>query len=143
MLKPNFKNIVLFFFIKYLLFYIFMMFRNNDYSLVQLNNLKSAVDVFYYLWIFLFLPVLSTILFAVPMYYIFKAKNAVLFSLLVGIIFVAEYFLYTYFASQANLMNGIYNEIISISLLIFLFFKTISSIFKPNYGQAGSSNVVR
>jgi hypothetical protein len=119
------------------------MFKNNDYSLVQLNNLKSAVDVFYYLWIFLFLPVLSMILFAVPMYYIFKAKNALFFSLLVGIILVAEYFLYTYFASQANLMNGIYNEIISVSLLIFLFFKTISSIFKSNYGEAGSSNVVR
>ncbi len=129
MLRPAFKNIVLFFFVKYLLFYILLMFKNNDYSLIQIGSLKNSQDVFYYLWIFLFLPIVSIILFSAPIYFAFKVKSWIYFTILTSVVLIAEYFLYTYFASQADLTNGVYNGIISLLLLFLFFFKHISLIF--------------
>ena len=130
MLKPKLINIVFYFFIKYILFYVFMMFRNNDFTFIQIKDLRNGEDWFLYLWMFLFLPVLCSFLFAAPIYYIFKVKSIVYFILLIGLVFTAEYFLYTYFASQLDLMNGVYNEIISLLLWLIFFFKSISLIYK-------------
>lgn len=129
MLKATFKNILVYIFIKYVLFYIFLMFKNNDFSLLKLNTLKTGQDWFYYLWMFLFLPVISMVLFSAPLYFTFKVKNAIYFIVFVSIILIAEYFLYTYFASQANLLNGVYNGIISLLLLLLFFSKQISLKF--------------
>ena len=130
MLRPIFRNILLFFFVKYLLFYILLMFKNNDYSLIQLSNLKNFQDVFYYLWIFLFLPVICIILFSAPVYFLFKLKGKVYFMLLMVAFLVAEYFVYVYFTSNKHPdINGIYNEIISLLLLLLFFFKNINLIF--------------
>jgi Na+/H+ antiporter NhaC len=129
MLKHNFKNIILFFFLKYLLLYIFLMFKNNDYTLIELNSLRNGEDIFYYLWLFLFLPVVCSILFSAPIYFTFKARNGFVFMLLLCAILVVEYFLYTYYASQTDLMNGVYNAVISLLLLLLLFFSRINSLF--------------
>lgn len=130
MFRPRLINIIFYFFIKYIVFYIFMMFRNNDFTLIEVTNLKTGSDWFFYLWMFLFLPILSSFLFAVPIYYILKTKRITYFLLVIGFIIIAEYFLYTYFASQLDLMNGVYNEIISLILLLVFFFKPIILIFK-------------
>ncbi len=130
MLKPKLINIVFYFFIKYILFYVFMMFRNKDFTFIQIKDLRNGEDLFLYLWMFLFLPVLCSFLFAAPIYYIFKVKSIIYFILLIGLVFTAEYFLYTHFASQLDLMNGVYNGIISLLLLLIFFFKPISLIFK-------------
>ena len=127
MLKPTFINVLLFIFAKYLVFYILLMFKNNDYSLIQIGNLKNAQDVFYYFWIFLFLPVTNIILFSVPIYFILRVKRIAYFILLLVVVLVAEYFFYTYFASQTNLMNGVYNGIIGLLLLYLFFFKHIEA----------------
>lgn len=133
MLKPKLINIVFYFFIKYILFYVFMMFRNHDFTFIQIRDLRNGADWFLYLWMFLFLPVLCSFLFVAPLYYIFKVKSIVYFILLTGLVFTAEYFLYTYFASQLDLMNGVYNGILSLLLLFVFFFKPISLIFTNGY----------
>ena len=125
MLKPKFVNVLLFIFVKYLLFYIFLMFKNNDYSLVQIGALKNSEDIFFYFWIFLFLPVTNIFLFSVPIYFVLRVKKVIYFMLLLSIVLIAEYLLYTYFASQTNLMNGVYNGIISLLLLYLFFFQHI------------------
>jgi hypothetical protein len=101
------------------------MFKNQDYSLIEIGSLKTSEDVFYYLFIFLFLPVGNVILFSVPLYFILKLKNVVYVLLLVLAIVIAEYFLYTYFASQENRMNGVYLGIINLLLLYLIFFRHI------------------
>jgi hypothetical protein len=129
MLKPNFKYIPLFFLIKYFLFYIFLMIKNNDYTLIQITSLKNSEDVFFYLWLFLFLPVSCTILFSAPIYFAFKVKHGIYFILLVTAFLMAEYFFYTYFASPLDLMNGVYNAIISLLFFVAFFFKYIGLPF--------------
>ena len=128
-MKPFFKNIVLYIFLKYLAFYVFMMFRNNNYTLIRVNELKTFGDLFYYIWIFPYMPVIITILFSVPIYYSFKLKKIYVFLLLIAAVFVAEYFLYTYWASQLDLMNGVYNAIISIILFILFFYRHIVLVY--------------
>jgi hypothetical protein len=130
MLKPILKNIVLFFFVKYLLFYIFMMFRTKDYTLIQVEDLQNGEDIFYYLFMFLFLPVLCSVIFSGPIYLSFKVKKAIYFIFLLCLVFTAEYILYTYFASQVDLMNGLFNIVIGLVVLLLLFYKHIKSLFK-------------
>ena len=101
------------------------MFKNQDYSLIQIGSLKNSEDVLYYLFIFLFLPVMNIMFFSVPLYFILKLKNIGYLILLLSAVVVAEYFLYTYFASQANRMNGVYLGILTLLLLYLFFFKHI------------------
>jgi len=129
MRKLTFKNIALYIFLKYLIFYILLMFKNDDYTLIRINELKTAEDWFYYLWIFLFLPIASALLFSGPIYFSFKLKRVFLFALLIGGVFLAEYFLYTRLASTLDLMNGVYLEIIGILLFLLFFYRHIVLMF--------------
>ncbi len=102
MLKPKLQNILLFIFIKYLVFYIFLMFKNSNYALISVGNLKKFQDLFYYLIIFLTLPIVFSIVLLFPIYYLLKIRNAYGFILSMVGVLILEYFLYTFLASQAN-----------------------------------------
>lgn len=131
MLRLTIRNILLFFFVKYLLFYILLMFKNHNYTLIQISRLKNFQDVFYYLWIFSFLPFISVILFLAPIYYSFKVKNSFYFIILIIAFLVAEYFVYVHFTSNKYPdINGLFNEIISLLLFFLFFFKRIALIFR-------------
>jgi hypothetical protein len=90
----------------------------------------NSEDVFYYLWLFLFLPVVCNILFSIPTYFAFKVKKGIYFMLVISVVLLAEYFLYTYNATPADLMNGVYNAIISLVVLLLFFFKPTNLMFK-------------
>jgi len=134
MLRPALRNILIFFFVKYFLFYVFLMFKNKDYTFIEINSLRNFEDLFYYLWVFLFLPVVCCLIFSAPIYFAFKIKNEIYFGLLMGAIFIGEYFLYTYYASQSDLTNGVYNGIISVLLFALLFYKKIKLLFSKHRG---------
>jgi hypothetical protein len=107
-----------------------MMFKNHDFTLIEIGELKSVADWQYYLWLFLSLPSLSAVLFSAPNYYSLKVETLWILILLVGATFVIEYFLYTYLASQSDLMNGVYLEIIGILLFLLFFYRHIVFIFR-------------
>ncbi len=132
MFKPTFSKILIYIFVKYLFFYIFMMFKNENYALVSFGQLESFQDVFYFLFIFLSLPIINSFVLSLPLYNVFKIKNIYYFSIAVLLILAIEYILYTYLASQADLWNGIYNGIISLLFLSLFFFKSIVKISKKN-----------
>ncbi len=130
MAKPSFINILLYLFVKYIAFYVFLMFKNGNYQLLKVDTLKNGEDWFYYLWLILFLPIVSILVFSAPLYFSFKVSNERYFMLIIGAVLVAEYFAYTYLASQASLMNGVYNGITGILFLFLFFFQSIKLIFK-------------
>jgi len=130
MLKPKLRNILVFIFIKYLAFYIFLMFKNDNDALISIGDLKTFQDVFYYLIIFLTLPVLFSILLLFPISYTLKIRNTYGFVLSMGCILIFEYILYTYLASPSNYWNGIYNGALSVIFLVLFFFKSIRETFK-------------
>jgi len=127
MLRPTFLTIGLFFFIKYFVFYIFMMFKNKNYSLINIYNMNSAEDLFYYLWTFLFLPIVSFIFFSLPIYFSFKVSNRIYFPIIIGAVLVAEYFVYTYLASPSDCLNGVFNTVIGIMFFFLLFYRATPS----------------
>lgn len=132
MLKPTVLNILLFWFVKYMAFYVLLMFKNNNYALLKVNEIKNGGDLFYYLWLFLFLPVVCMIVFSAPIYFSFRVKSLIYFALIIAAILIAEYHFYTWSASQANLMNGVYNGVISLLFLLLFFFRHISSLYQQN-----------
>ncbi len=129
------KKVVLFFFVKYVLFYILMMFKNNDFSLIQLNRLRNSGDLFYYCWTFLFYPILCIVLFSLPIYYAIKSKKIIYFIPLLSLVLVTEYTIYTYLDSQLDLMNGVYNGGISLVVFILVFYKQIRLILNQSKRQ--------
>lgn len=129
-MKPkNLKNliltIILYFILKYVAFYLFLAFKHNDFYFFSIHNMTE----FWYWWMLLFLPVTTLTIFIAPIFIMFRTQNRILFLTLFFIILVAEYFLYTYFASQADQMNGIYNAIISSVFFIAFFSKQFRRIF--------------
>src|SRR5690606_8729484 len=123
MLKPRVPNILLFWFVKYVVFYILLMFKNNNYGLLEVNEIKNEEDLFYYLWLLLFLPIVCMVIFSVTVYFSFKVKKPIYFSLMIIAVLVAEYLFYTRSASQANLMNGLCNVLISVAFLLLFFYR--------------------
>ncbi len=132
MLSPRIPNILLFWIVKYVAFYVFMMFKSNNYFLIKVNDIKNGSDLFYYLWLFLFLPVVSMIILSAPLYFSFKVKGLIYFLLIISVVLVAEYLIYTWSASQANLMNGVYNGIISILFLLLFFHRHIVGLYQQS-----------
>ena len=135
MLKASFKNILLYILLKYILFYILLMFKHNDFRLLEWGNLRNGGSVTYFLLIMMQLPVISMFLFSAPIYFAFKLKNWMLFIIILSAITISEYYIYTYMASQLDLMNGVYNEIISLLLLLIFFLKPIRLLIKKNNGK--------
>lgn len=135
MLKLSILNILLFWFVKYIAFYVFMMFKNNNFAFLKVNEIKTGEDLFYYLWLFLFLPVVSMLIFTAPVYFSFKVKSLVYFALVIAAVLIVEYFVYTYLASTSDFMNGVYNGIISVLFLLLFFFRHISVIYQQQTAQ--------
>lgn len=129
MLKPSILNILFYWLVKYIAFYLLMMFKTKNYALIALSDLKTGEDWFYYLWIFLFLPVVCMLVFSAPMYYAFKVKCIFYFAIIIITVLILEYLFYTWSASQTNLVNGVYNGIISLFFLLLLFYKSVRIAF--------------
>ena len=127
MFKPSFFNIVFFWLVKYAFFYVALMFKNQNYAFINIDNIKEGQDLFYYLWLFLFMPILCMLFFTAPVYLSFKLKNTSSSLLILMAVLVIEYFVYTYLASPSDYWNGIFNAIIGILVFIAFFYKYASN----------------
>jgi len=130
MLKPTLLNILIFWLAKYFVLYVLLMLKNNNYVLLKINEIKNEEDLFYYLWLFLFLPIVSMILFSTPLYFSFKVKGIFSFLLIIFGVLILEYISYTWLASQSDFTNGFYNGIICVILILVLFYKKIPKFSK-------------
>lgn len=126
MMTPRYINILFYIFIKWIVTYIIFMFLTSNYSMIQMNNLRTIEDIFYYLWLVLFMPVMSMLIFSLPYFLSFKASNSFVFLSSITIIIVIEYLHYVYFNSQKLYdKNGIIFILIGSLIFYFLFSKSI------------------
>ena len=133
MLKPYFRNIILYLFLKYIMTYFVLMAVHKNFEMLDLSDIRNAGDVFYYLWLVLFLPAIGVLFFSVPLYFSFKIKSSILFTLFIILIFFIEYFVYVYYTSDKHIdTNGVYNGIISLLIFYLFFFKQINTFFKKH-----------
>lgn len=131
-MKPTFLNIVLIIFFKYALFYAYLMYKNRDYYFIE-PNIHSTSDLFYYLCMLLALPVMSVMIYSLPLYYAFKVKRFFYFIAIILICTAIESFLYVKLASTQDFMNGLVIGFIEL-LLIFIFFtNTMRNIYRVKF----------
>lgn len=130
MLSPKVFNIILYVLTKYIVFYTVLAVKNSNYYFFKVNEVRNGEDLFYYLWMLLFLPAIYCLAFLAPLYFTFKVKQPALFTFLIGAIILAEYFVYVYFTSDKHIdMNGVYNGVLSLLFLLIFFYRHINRIF--------------
>ena len=130
MLRPKLVNIVLYFFIKGSIFYLGLMLLNNDFSRMSSQDIKNK-EVFSSLFqFFLSLPLVCSLFLAAPLYYLFKIKNALLFTLLLLIFFIIEFIVTSYVASMFHISNNVYSIVFGVFIILILFYKSIFSLFQ-------------
>jgi hypothetical protein len=140
MLKPTICNVVLYLLVKYLLFYAGNIVYQGSYQWLDLSNLKIGQDVFYWLWMFGFLPLVSILLFAVPLSLILRLSRPVSFGCALVAFVVVDYTFYVFLNSQKSLDSyGLYHETIGLLVIAFLFHGRIRAILtssaQPSPGQ--------
>ncbi len=132
MFKTSFLNVLLYIFIRYIVFYIFLMLKNNDFNLLKWKNITDGSSLTYFLLVMSIPIILSMLLFSAPIYYSFKTNRRIWFTLIISIVFAGEYFIYVWGTSQKYFqdMNGVYNLIIGLIVFALFFYKPIIAIFK-------------
>ena len=102
-----------------------MMFKNDNYALIQISELKSFEDFFYYLWIFLFFPIFTFSILSLPIKIALEKPKKVAWPFF--IILIIEFVCYTYLASQTNYLNGFLNLLVSVFIFKLVFYREIST----------------
>ena len=126
MLRPNFINVCISVFVSSIIFLIIPMIMDGDYRLLEFNNIRNGQDLFYYLWIVMFFPIIDIILFSLPLYFGLKIKNKFLVAISLFTIFSIEYFIYVYFTShQVFDEDGLQKVIISMIIFAIFFYKSL------------------
>jgi hypothetical protein len=131
MIKPTFLNVCICILISYIIFLVTSMVTNEDYRLLEFSNIRSSQDLFYYLWIVLFFPIVDIILFSVPLFYSFKIKKIFVFILTIIAVYMFEYLIIIYFTSQ-KIYNedGLQKVIIGVILFFIFFYKNKFKLYK-------------
>ena len=134
-----------------MLFYASNIVYQGSYQWLDLSDLQSGQDVFHWLWMFGFLPVVRIVLFAVPLslillillillliLLILRLSRPVSFGCALAEFVVVDYAFYVFFNSQKPVgAHGLWHEIIGLAVLGLLFHGRIRPIFtrKVSSGQ--------
>lgn len=129
MSKINLTNSFLCLLVKYIIFFFVLAFVDNRFKSTVLDNAETSSEIFKltlgYILTVLFYTIPLILVFGFPLNYILKIKKGLYFIFSVIIFFIAEYCIYTYFYSSSNKINGIYNFIIGVVVLLLFFYRTI------------------
>lgn len=136
MMKPKFFNVLIYIFVKYIIFFTFLAFKESRFRELVINNSANDFDLFinflYYAVYVLAHIIFFTIVLTFPMYFSLKLKNLNYFFSIILAILTGEYLIYTWSASPTDLMNGIYNGMISIVFFLLFFFRHISLLHRDS-----------
>ena len=129
-------NIFLFFLLKYILLFLYFMIERNDFTFFDLSNIRQGEDLFYFLWLLLFLPVSCFILFSIPLYFSFRTDRIFLFLLIVLSVFACEYYFYVRMTSDRfPSREGLINAVLSILFFLSFFLKSLKRTFLKSEKQ--------
>lgn len=121
-------KIIGYIFLRYLLLLVVIYTTNKEAKMVQWYDLRNAEDWFYFFWMFLFFPVVETIIFTLPFSYGLKKikenKKVWVYFLFLGL-FIAEFLLGMFFTSQKIEIFNFIKVGISTVLFLLLFWKRL------------------
>ena len=123
MKKVKYNTILLSILLKYVLFYVVLMLLNNNTKILEVGNIRSGQDLFYYLWITLFFPILDVIFFSLPIYFSFQLKKPIIFVICIAIILTLEYLVYAFLTNGKPYNRDSLIKILINSLVLVVIFR--------------------
>jgi hypothetical protein len=127
MWKPKFFNIIFYFLIKYIIFFAILAFIGNRFKSIVIDssdNKSELLSNFLYYSLYPTIIVgLFTLVLSIALFLLMKMSRGLYFLLMYLLLLTVEYLLYTYLASPSDLMNGFYNMMIGVLLLLVFFYK--------------------
>ena len=127
MWKPKFFDIIFYFLIKYIIFFAILAFIGNRFKSIVIDssdNKSELLSNFLYYSLYPTIIVgLFTLVFSIALFLLMKMSRGLYFLLMYLLLLTVEYLLYTYLASPSDLMNGFYNMMIGVLLLLVFFYK--------------------
>lgn len=129
MCKNNRLNILKYLFVKYIVFFTVLAFTIDRFKNSVIDNAVTSREMFkltgqYIMYVLIYtLPLI--LIFIFPLYHILKVKRAKFFIIYIILLFISEYFIYTYLYASSNKILGIYNLGIGVILLWLFFYKSI------------------
>ena len=147
MLKPKYWKVVLFLFVKTIVFCFMIAFVNNRYiSYVTDPHRGGSMlgNTIYYINYILILGVIpSIIIFSAPVYFSFWIKRPLFFIAAIGAIFSLDYFFYSRLQGFANNMERYYFWISNVCCFLVFFYRPIKikfDHFRNISGDSGSNH---
>lgn len=126
MLIPRFGNLLVYSILKYVLFCLLLMMIRKDFGFI--NGDINGVLV-YFIFIIMPLCVISYVIFALPVYLMYKSKISWILSFII-LLALGEYYVYSLLASELDAMNGVYLEIVGILLMMIFYGRSFVKKFK-------------
>ncbi|PHR44296.1 MAG: hypothetical protein COA32_14885 [Fluviicola sp.] len=124
------KKVLIYVLLKYVLFFVVLMIKQNNFELLEYDNIISGGTV-QYIFFVLSIPVIISLIFTVgPIYFSFKSKNLLIIGFVLLLTLIFEYFMYVYGTSEKFFFdfNGLLLLIVSLVVFYFLFKKEINDL---------------
>jgi hypothetical protein len=130
-LKPIFWKVVLFLFVKTIVFAVMIAFVNDRYiswvtdPYKEPSILKNTIDYFNYILIFAVIP--SIIMFSIPMYLSFSIRRPLFFVVSILFIFILDYLFYAKMGGFVNNLERFYFWISNFFCFLLFFYRKIKT----------------
>ena len=100
MLKATFKNIIFYIIIKDILFYVFLMFKNSNFKLIELENVIKGYSLMYVAMIIVPFTLFKIVIFTKPIQMALNLNKTIFAFALFVFLLLIEYSSYVYMTSQ-------------------------------------------
>lgn len=140
MRRPPFLNVLLFLFVKYMIFFMVLALLDSRFKTIVLDNSHDVdgvwINSFFYLIEVLWAIFLLILILIIPLYILLKLKNTTYLLISFFAWVIIEYIIYEYGTSYVHLdKNGVIDGIISVLFLFVFFGRYIISLKSNNEGE--------
>jgi len=129
MLTARFRNIVLFVFVKYVVFAIVLAGMNDRFKTLVTDRSNTTADwvtnTFHYCMYVLLVIIVFIALFSLPYWLVFRIRNKVLFVLAVVLVLSVDSACYVWFNVTGNVRYGEIDLLVGVLTLLVFFFKPV------------------
>lgn len=134
MFKINGISVFIYLLLKYIFFFTVLAFVGDRFKHIVLDHATRHAEIFklsldYTLYVLIYTIPMILILFF-PLQFILTLKSKKWFIFFILLLYIAEYFIYTYLYASSNKSLGVYNSVIGVILLWLFFYKSIIIKFR-------------
>lgn len=134
MFKINGISVFIYLLLKYIVFFTVLAFVGDRFKHIVLDHAITYAEVSklsldYTLYVLIYTIPMILILFF-PLQFILTLKSKKWFIFFILLLYIAEYFIYTYLYASSDKSLGVYNSVIGVILLWLFFYKSIIIKFR-------------